>query len=134
MNTEHRSESSDDEGFECNACYQEFSIREQHDCEICDGKLCRECLSGSHKLSPVEWLTDVSNICSVCELVGCSECIVICFECAHDGVYNSFCMDCFPGTKTNDCPHHVEFLCNDHKRTECSQCKANRNYSQKHDW
>lgn len=125
---------SDEEGFECDGCYQEFSVRRQHDCQICDGKLCRECLNGSDKLALTEWLTGISNICSECRLIGCSKCIVTCFDCAHDGVYNSFCKDCFSGVKTNNCPYHVEFLCNNHKRTECSGCASNKNYSQKYEY
>lgn len=101
------------------------------ECDICGTEMCHECYNKRENLFFTEWLYDVPNKCTECQLVGCRECILLCFTCANlSESFDTYCNKCKKFDEI-DCEYHTWYVCDEHKNDECGECYANRNYHHK---
>lgn len=123
---------NNNDNFECITCSKIFNRSELKYCRICDSDVCSKCYDERSVLYFSDWLYDCSNRCTKCNIIGCKECINLCYSCANtDCVFDVYCHKCKTFI-TVDCEYHTWMMCDKHSIDECELCHVNKNYTLKH--
>ena len=128
-------EIQDEDGYICATCEEDTDFSELKQCRICETGVCVKCYDENNKLNYTEWLYGCSNKCIACNMIGCKDCINLCYQCANLSEGNdSYCVKC-KIFDTIKCRCGEEWpVCDKHKDIECPTCEANQNYSLKHSY
>jgi len=92
------------------------------------------CTKKGNTLHLKDWLFHCTNQCKICKKIGCSYCMMTCYECHNNGEnFDFLCDDCSEGILTESkCEEHDEwFVCKDHINSECSMCTYDSNCAAK---
>ena len=117
----------------CETCGEYDWAKNIKQCHICKYDICSNCSLGTNSMCLNEWLIECSNVCSLCNRIGCARCVTTCYQCHNQGdIHPMVCLDCSKLMK-NKCLDHSDWhFCEKHFEMECPECGSNKNYSSKY--